>query len=977
MNSLKTAFLLLCVSLLQITTGYSQCAKFEPAAGKALLIVGQDLDAVGALNSNHNGYVENVIGTNTGIFPGGVTTYTDLTYNLGLYNQTDYGAGPLRAQSYIEDADFNNSVISIGLDLQSGQLDQAANGALDGNINNLIYWINTKNPRPVFLRIGYEFNATHNGYNGATYIKAWKRIVDMFRAANVSNVAFVWQADDSQMSEGNLAAWYPGDSYVDWVGFSRFLGNGGGMISFARTHKKPCMIAEATPQGHKTASEDGATLWNNWYAPLFAQIHANNDVIKALCYINQNWDTQPIWNNTFGDSRIQSNPTIKANWLTEIKLPFWLHSSATLFSALQNGCSGSITADFVSNTQRVYSGQPLTFTSHSSGNITGYSWDFGSGATPASSTSSAPVSVTYSTTGLKTIKLTVTGPGGLTNTLTKTSYITVEAVPTVTCMLLDDFNSSSTVGKFASPPNAFTHAQSGSDWVISSPAGQGEWDYFTYKFNDGTNAKSFNFSHPTMTKAVVTFKVKKKAAGVSNADALLKIDLYDQVSATDGAFSNKIELTDNFQTFKVDFTSFLVNKYGCALAGCGPVDLYNIIGAQFSVNPGFVSYPVTFNGKTFNKAFKGDIIIDVISVGDGCDNIVFSDFTANTLSVDKNQNVIFSNASSGTISAYAWNFGAGATPATATGVGPHTVKYSTYGLKTVTLTVTGGSGNDVKTRTDYINIVAKTGTCGLYGDIYDDATLSPFVTSVANGVFSFTESAGSLHVTSAGHGEFDYVSVQANDGTIAAPVDMTTNKTLYIKVKASVPMGLRISLIDINDVEAGNNSLPAVFDKSITTSWQTFAIDYTGKLAGTWFSKGNLDATKISKISLRPNPAFASNPIFGYTTAFKGTLDIDWVVLGDTSGCWGSLTGIENLIQSKTYQVAPNPFTNETALMISGNNNESATVVVYDLSGRQVFNEILKIENNKISIGKDLQTGMYLVQVTQENQTQTIKIIKQ
>lgn len=37
---------------------------------------------------------------------------------------------------------------------------------------------------------------------------------------------------------------------------------------------------------------------------------------------------------------------------------------------------------------------------------------------------------------------------------------------------------------------------------------------------------------------------------------------------------------------------------------------------------------------------------------------------------------------------YSWTFGAGASPATATGIGPHTVTYSTTGDKTVTLTVT-------------------------------------------------------------------------------------------------------------------------------------------------------------------------------------------------------------------------------------------------------------------------------------------------
>jgi len=245
-------------------------------------------------------------------------------------------------------------------------------------------------------------------------------------------------------------------------------------------------------------------------------------------------------------------------------------------------------------------------------------------------------------------------------------------------------------------------------------------------------------------------------------------------------------------------------------------------------------------------------------------------------------------------------------------------------------------------------------------------------------LFSFTESAGAMHIVSAGHGEFDHIEVQENDGTIASPVDMTSNKKLYIRLKASVPMAMRISLIDINGVEAGNNNLPAVFDKQISTSWQIFSVDYTGNLVGTWFSQGNLDVTKISKIALRPNPAFASNPIFGYTSAFKGTIDVDWVVLGDTTGCWGStVTGIEELSQKVSLKVQPNPFGDEATLIINGGNNEMANIIIYDLSGREVFNDNMKIQNNQLYIGKDLQTGMYLVQITQNNQTQTVKIVKQ
>ena len=55
-------------------------------------------------------------------------------------------------------------------------------------------------------------------------------------------------------------------------------------------------------------------------------------------------------------------------------------------------------------------------------------------------------------------------------------------------------------------------------------------------------------------------------------------------------------------------------------------------------------------------------------------------------------------------STYAWNFGAGATPATATGIGPHNVSWGTTGAKTISLTVTSGACSATNTNT--INITA-------------------------------------------------------------------------------------------------------------------------------------------------------------------------------------------------------------------------------------------------------------------------------
>jgi len=61
-----------------------------------------------------------------------------------------------------------------------------------------------------------------------------------------------------------------------------------------------------------------------------------------------------------------------------------------------------------------------------------------------------------------------------------------------------------------------------------------------------------------------------------------------------------------------------------------------------------------------------------------------------------NTAVNFTSVSVGTIDSYAWNFGADAQPATATGIGPHSVIFSTEGMREVSLTVSNSNGNNTK-----------------------------------------------------------------------------------------------------------------------------------------------------------------------------------------------------------------------------------------------------------------------------------------
>lgn len=83
-----------------------------------------------------------------------------------------------------------------------------------------------------------------------------------------------------------------------------------------------------------------------------------------------------------------------------------------------------------------------------------------------------------------------------------------------------------------------------------------------------------------------------------------------------------------------------------------------------------------------------------------------ADFTVSATVPCVGQNVVFTNTSSGSITSYSWDFGSGASPVTASTVGPHTVSYSTAGLKTISLTVNGPDGSNTIVKTNFINVAS-------------------------------------------------------------------------------------------------------------------------------------------------------------------------------------------------------------------------------------------------------------------------------
>ncbi len=633
--------LIIFMVLISFTMGFAKMAKFEPPNGKALLALGQCLEGVGGMKAYgkhpalRQGYIDKVVGGNSNLFPGGITFYTNVIFNLGLtwdgtFEGNDF-AGIIHGRRYLYHNEFNKSVFVIGLDLQNQsyngqvlpQLGPIANGELDHMVKQLAGFVKRCN-RPVFLRIGYEFNGHWNGYDPGTYVRAYKRIVDIFRSLDIQNCAFVWQSADEGEAGGNISPYYPGDAYVDWCGFSWFTGNSPAMVNFAKQHDKPVMIAEATTKFHSTSQTGGNDLWNGYFNVVISAMKNSSNRIKALCYINQNWEAQPIWQGSFKDSRIGVNNVLKQKWVDEIKKPFWLHASDNLFATLYNP-EGKVDAQFTNDKIRCYTGGSIKYESKSYGNISSYEWNFGSGASPATATGKGPHNVKYTTTGDKTVSLKVTGSGG-SDTKEKKNIIKVTQFPSAGWLFSEEFKSGSSVN-FAGPKPpwqwVFSHVEND---VFRSFGADGHDDFSRnwYLTHSGGKAVTLNLNDPRI-KPVIKVRARKQPTQVGvNDKVCLTAGLADEFtvySDTKMNRKNRLPLTTDWQELTVDMTGELKNVWGTdkhdfAIFGDGPLatDLIGKMG--IGLNYDWYNYPDTVNGIIYDYFFQGNVDIDYIKIGE-------------------------------------------------------------------------------------------------------------------------------------------------------------------------------------------------------------------------------------------------------------------------------------------------------------------------------------------------------------------------
>jgi hypothetical protein len=215
------------------------------------------------------------------------------------------------------------------------------------------------------------WNGTHNNdpgtYDGPLkYIKAWRHMHDVFLQEGATNAVWVWAPDKGDLPKEDWNHWlkyYPGDAYVDWVGFDGYnWGTAGTTWSSTWTSfedaflpmyrdfawRKPIMIAE-------TASAEAGGDKAQWMADVQAMIKARWPDVVAVTWFDSNKET---------DWRVDSSARSLAAYRTWVKDPYYfLRGGRTVPSsaALPVISGRPVRGHALKTTRGTWTGSPTAF----------------------------------------------------------------------------------------------------------------------------------------------------------------------------------------------------------------------------------------------------------------------------------------------------------------------------------------------------------------------------------------------------------------------------------------------------------------------------------------------------------------------------------------------------------------------------------------------------------------------------------------
>lgn len=230
-----------------------------------------------------------------------VLTYQELGQTLLPYNR-----------NIISKANEDKNAVVFALNCPNEGDDIRNIHALMGSLEEISALLNEYPDVTVYLRFGAEFDVWTVRATPQEYVNAFRMVADHFHRTN-KNVAMVWSPNHISAWDVDRDEFYPGDSYVDWVGVSLYSGKyflgdksqsefnniyfrcGDGadpvlaMRDIIRTYgdRKPIMISEYGA-GHKTIStgEDTTEFARQRLSEVYGYLPIVYPQLKLIAYFD-------------------------------------------------------------------------------------------------------------------------------------------------------------------------------------------------------------------------------------------------------------------------------------------------------------------------------------------------------------------------------------------------------------------------------------------------------------------------------------------------------------------------------------------------------------------------------------------------------------------------------------------------------------------------------------------------------------------
>ena len=174
--------------------------------------------------------------------------------------------------------------------------------------------------KPILLRFAHEMNGTWYPWargvagNNSYRIRAvWRRLVGIFRTQGADNVEWVWTPNVNTGGNFPFRDLYPGDAWVDWVGFDGFnWALRGEWNSFTdivdnsyeemtKISSRPMIVAETGSS--ETGGDKGA-----WVASALGREIPRLPRIRAIVWFNDKFEDEGAEGDAGLDTRVNSSP---------------------------------------------------------------------------------------------------------------------------------------------------------------------------------------------------------------------------------------------------------------------------------------------------------------------------------------------------------------------------------------------------------------------------------------------------------------------------------------------------------------------------------------------------------------------------------------------------------------------------------------------------------------------------------------------